>query len=303
MTPQQLAQQRSAAIEQLEAQVAAAAEGAQRELYERLLAQLKDIQADPTTLYGILAEYQRAVLVPLAYTYGQAMLNLPALNVAYFQGLDVAGYQALKAPLTDFLAARLGVDATGAVVSGGYLDLLAGSTVVRQQVLIYAFNAQAGIAGAPGSAGLNAYREGLRQLVLGGDRQAEGLVSSLYREAADDFSKNDRKLQSIAGERLGLTASLYQGGLIDSSRLFCVVRNGKVFLDSEIELFGTSKDAFGGYTNKKAGLFSGKTTPYTPEVDAGGHKCRHTYHRIPNLIALRMRPELAENDKGELYIK
>lgn len=296
-SPSELAQQRSAAIEQLEAQVAAAAEGAQKELYETLLAQLKDIQADPTTLYSILAEYQRAVLVPLAYTYGQAMLNLPALNVAYFEALDVAGYQALKAPLTDFLAARLGVDATGAVVSGGYLDLLAGSTVVRQQVLTFAFQAQAG------GIGLEGYKQGLKQLVLGDDKPAEGLVSKLYREASDDFSRNDRALQAVAGERLGLSAALYQGGLIQSSRAFCKVRNGKVFLDSEIAKFGTKADTYGGYTNKSQGQFSGKTEPYTAATDLGGYGCRHSLHYIPNLIALRMREDLAEDKDGKLYIK
>ncbi len=297
MTPEQLARQRQQAIADLEAQVAAAADGAQRELYEQLLASLKDIHADPAALYPLLASYQAAVLAPLAYTYGQAMLALPELNVAYFQALDVAGYQALKAPLTDFLTARLGVDASGAIVPGGYLDLLAGNTQVRQQVLVWAYGQQAS------STGLVAYKEGLRQLVTGGDKPAEGLVRQLLRDAGDDFSRNDRALQTISGERLGLTAALYQGGLIDSSRPFCKVRNGKVFLRSEVAKFGTKADAYGGYTNKSKGEFSGKSDPYNPETDLGGYSCRHTLHFIPNSIALSMRADLGESDKGELYIK
>lgn len=288
MTPTELAQQRLAAIAELEAQVATAAEGAQRELFERLLAQLKDIQADPTTLYALLAEYQRTVLVPLAYTYGQAMLHLPQLNVSYFQALDVAGYQALKAPLTSFLSARLGVDAAGAIVPGGYLDLMAG-TGLQRALLTYAYSTQAtGI-------GLSAYRDGLRQLVTGGDKPAEGLVRSMYAEAQEAFSQSDRAIQAIAAKKLGLTAFLYMGGVIATSRPFCVARNGKVFLDSEVEKFGTKADKYLGYTNKAEGLFSGKTSPYSAFVDLGGYGCKHSLSAISNTIALKMRPDLKED--------
>lgn len=295
-SPAELAQQRLKAIADLEQQVANAADAAQKELYGRLLERLQDIHADPSLLPALLAEYHNTVLVPLVYTYGQAMLHLPELNVAYFQALDVAGYQHLRAPLTDFIAARLGIDSQGNAVRGGFLDLLGSNTAASQQVIRYAYGAQAG------SAGITAYREGLKQLVLGGDKAAEGLVRTLYRESMDDFSRNDRQLQTVAATRLGLRAYLYQGGLIQGSRPFCKVRNGKVFLDSEIELFGTSKDKYPGYTNKKEGLFSGKSEPYQPFTDLGGYSCRHTLNAIPNVVALRMRPGLAENDKGELYV-
>lgn len=297
MTPEQLAQQRLAAIADLEAKLTAAADGAQRQLYEQLLANLKDIHASPAALYPLLAQYQATIIAPLVYTYGQAMLHLPELNVAYFQTLDVAGYQALKAPLTEFLTARLGVDATGAIVPGGYLDLMAGNTQVRQQVLTWAYGQQAS------GTGLQAYKEGLRQLVTGGDKAADGLVQKMLSEAGDTFAQTDRALQSLSAERLGLQAYLYVGGLIDSSRPFCRVRNGKCFTDFEIALFGTSKDKYGGYTSKKEGLFSGKSEPYEPLINAGGYGCRHGFSAVPNSIALGMRADLGENDKGRLFIK
>lgn len=295
--PAILAQRRTDAIAALEAQIATAADDAQRDLYERLLARLQDVYTTPALLPALLQEYATATLLPLAYAYGSAMLQLPALNVSYFKELDVAGYQALKAPLTEFLAGRLGVDATGAVVPGGYLDLLAGNTVVRQQVLTYAYSAQAS------GTGLEAYRVGLKQLVLGGDKPAEGLVATLYREAGDDFSRNDRALQTIAAKELGLQAFLYQGGLIDTSRPFCRVRNGKAFADFEIRKFGTKVDAFGGYSDKKAGKFSGKSEPYDPFTDCGGYGCRHGLHAIPNLVALRLREDFGEDKDGKLFIK
>ncbi len=107
----------------------------------------------------------------------------------------------------------------------------------------------------------------------------------------------------MAAKELGLQAYLYQGGLIKSSRLFCKKRDGKVFTDFEIARFGTVKDAYGGYTNKAEGVFSGKTEPYDPVVDLGGYGCRHGLSAIPNVLALRMRADLAEDKEGRLYIK
>ena len=296
-SPEQLAAQRVAAIEALEAQLAGHVSEAQRLLYEGLLARLQDIHADPGILPGLLAEYTNTVLLPLAGFYAEQLLALPGLNVEYFAGLELADYARLRAPLTSFLTQRLGVDAAGAVVPGGYLSLLQGDTTVAKQVLTYAYQSQAS------GAGLTAYRDGLNALILGGDATALGVVQSLYKSSGDDFAQADRMLQTIAAKELGLSAFLYQGGLIVGSRAFCKVRNGRVFVDFEIAKFGTSKDSYGGYTNKAEGLFSGKPDPYDPMTDCGGYSCRHHWHGVPNVTALRMRPDLGESEKGELYIK
>lgn len=295
--PTQLAARRLAAIEQLQQQLAGHVETAQRELLRGLLARLEESYADPSTLAGIMAEYQVAVGLPLAVFYAQALLTLPLHTETYFAALDVAGYKALRAPLASFLEKRLGVTAAGLPVPGGWLSTVVGDTTAQREVLGYAYSAQAS------GVGLEAYRAGLTDLVTGASSAAQGLVGKLYQEAADSFNQNDRQLQQLSAQQLGLRAYLYQGGLIASSRPFCQVRNGKVFLDWEIALFGTKEDAFGGYTTKKLGLFSGKPVSYDPMVDAGGYACRHGYSAIPNLVAIRMRPELGENTRGELYIK
>jgi hypothetical protein len=297
MTPSEAAAQRLAAIEALQAQLAGHIDTAQRELLRGLLARLEDTYADPSTLAAILTEYQATVALPLAVFYAQALLTLPLHTATYFATLDVAGYQQLRAPLASFLEQRLGVTATGQPVAGGWLSTIIGDTTAQREVLTYAYQAQAS------GAGLEAYRAGLTDLVAGANNATQGLIGKLYREAADSFNQNDRQLQQLSAQRLGLKAYLYQGGLIASSRAFCVTRNGKVFLDWEVEAFGTKADAYGGYTNKAEGLFSGKSQPYDPFVDCGGWNCRHGLHAIPNLVAIRLRPELAENDRGELYLK
>ena len=298
--PREAARRRSAAVAALEARLGAHVDEAARILWEGLLTRLKDIHADPGLLPALLQEYANTVLLPLASFYGQSLLALPGHQTDYFAALDVAGYQKLRAPLADFLTARLGVDAQGLPVAGGYLATIAGDTTVARQVLTYAYAAQAS------GVGLNAYRDGLNSLVLGsGPAAANGLgvVQTLYKNSGEDFAQADRMLHTIAAKELGLAAFLYQGGLIDTSRPFCVARNGRVFLDVEIAKFGTSKDAYGGYSNKKEGLFNGKPDPYTPAVDLGGYRCRHFLHALPAVVALSVRDDLAQDAKGRLMVR
>lgn len=298
--PQEAARKRSAAIQSLEDLLNQHVEEAQKLLWEGLLARLKDIHADAATLPLLLTEYANTVLAPLAAFYGQSLLHLPGLQLDYFAALGLTDYQRLRAPLTGFLTARLGLDSAGNLLPGGYLSATMGAVKdgLTKQVLTYAYSAQAS------GVGLNAYRDGLNALVLGsGSGAALGVVQQLYKSAADDFSQADRMLQKLSAKELGLRAALYQGGIIASTRLFCEVRNGRCFVDFEIARFGSKEDAYGGYTRKSEGLFAGKTDPYDPWTDCGGHNCRHTWHFVPNVTALRMRPDLAENDKGELFIK
>lgn len=296
MGAEEAARARLAAIEGLQATLAGHADAAQRELLNGLLTKLQQTLDDPLTLAPLLAEFTHAVAVPLVLAYAEGLLTLPGLQVDYFQSLGLTNYAALKRPLASFLEARFGITAAGQLVPGGYLSTLVDDTTAQRELLQFAYQAQAS------GLGLQGYRAGLEQLVTGGNT-ARGLMETLYQEAGDTFNQADRVLQTIAAKELGLTAYLYQGGLIESSRPFCKARNGKVFLDWEIARFGTSKDAYPGYTNKAAGLFSGKSVPYSPFQDLGGWNCRHGLNAIPGVVAIRLRPELAEDASGKLYSK
>lgn len=297
MLPIEAARARLLAIEALQTALAGHIDAAQRELLAGLLTQLQQTLDDPLTLAPLLAEYTQAVAVPLALAYAESLLTLPSLQIDYFAALGMTNYAALKRPLSAFLETKFGITAAGGIVPGGWLSTYA---VPDQQVLRhlveFAYQAQAS------GVGLTEYRAGLTQLVTGGPK-GQGLVAQLYQEAADTYNQADRALSQLAAKELGLTAYLYQGGLIASSRAFCVARDGKVFLDYEIARFGTKRDLFGGYTNKADGVFSGKPEPYDPATDLGGYNCRHGINPIPNLVALRLRPGLAADAKGRLYVK
>lgn len=110
------------------------------------------------------------------------------------------------------------------------------------------------------------------------------------------FDRYDRQTANEYSSALQLDFAIYQGGIIEDSRDFCIERNGKVFTREEILAFGTSKDKFGGYTNKSAGEFRGKWRPglkvYDPLQDMGCYNCRHHWDWISYELASRLRPEL-----------
>lgn len=298
-TPEQQAQLRLQAIAELEKQLATDLSGMQRSLYDGLLQNLETTYEDPEQLTTILAEFLQAVHLPVVVAFGESLLDLVQLNLNYVEAIaPTVDLVALRAPLDDWLRMVYGIGENGQPLRGGYLNSLLADTTVAQELRLYAYRAQ--LSGV----GLTQYREGLRELVLDTSEAGggQGIYQKLYRESADQFSQSDRLLQDIVGQKLGWTAALYQGGLIDTSRAWCRVRNGKVFLREEIDRMGTAQDSYGGYTNKQAGEFSGKTNPWDVMVDAGGHGCRHTWNFLPNTAAMNLRPNLKENDKGQLYI-
>lgn len=117
-------------------------------------------------------------------------------------------------------------------------------------------------------------------------REVPGAVEKeLNSKTFDSFQQYDRQLQKGIAEDLGLNYAIYQGGLIKTSREFCIERNDRIFHKDEIALFGTPNDKYEGYSDKSKGEFSGKSKPYNPFIDAGGINCRHAYDWISDELA------------------
>lgn len=129
-----------------------------------------------------------------------------------------------------------------------------------------------------------------------GDEEFSGLVQSHFRTIIwDVYAEFDRQVGYKTAVCLGYRSAIYEGGLIDHSRDFCIERNGKVFTFEEMNKFGTPDDEYGGYSNKSTGDFDGKPkVDYDPFYDQGGYNCRHAYSFIPDRLAIRLRPELKE---------
>jgi len=102
------------------------------------------------------------------------------------------------------------------------------------------------------------------------DRWTKDIYTQYQRAAANEVRK-----------QLGFEHAIYEGGLIETSRLFCEEKNGLVFTEEEIKEWENED-------------WPGKNEGYVPELDCGGYNCRHRLRWISPELAKQLRPELKQ---------
>lgn len=110
----------------------------------------------------------------------------------------------------------------------------------------------------PEGIGLKDLRETLYKNVI------DGNVSEKYfaRWTGDIYSQYQRVAANQVRKKIGLKHARYAGGLIETSRPFCIERNGNTYTEEEIESWADED-------------FQGKPDTYDPIIDLGGYNCRH----------------------------
>ena len=283
-------------------------------LYTTLLAHADRILANPASMGLLFNKFNQAEHVPVLQQFGLDLLTIKNLNDGYFQGavgdtlggvaVNTALFENVQQQVEKLITDRFGIKPNGDIVSGGLFDLFSQDTTVRRQIQQFAYTQKAA------GVGLQKFTKNLKSFVQGEPSadgpgaQTKGVWSRHYNTVAyDTYQQADRVAQQAFAEGLNMSAFLYLGGTIQTTRLFCRVRDGKVFLRSEIDKFGTSTDTYGGYENKAIGYFSGKPkSAYAPFTDAGGYSCRHHFSAISDREALRRRADLQKGTGGKLQL-
>jgi len=266
---------------------------AQASLYEYVLESWDSLRKSTLpTFKRVWGKFFETDYEPLIESFASDMREVVKLNEVYFDA---------KVP-TEQLFEQLGISETGAIAKEGYVSTILQDQTIKREVQIAISRTKqlkfdqkvkedikALIKGTPKTEAAAA-----RQGVV--ERFTEQSVTPTYNEA-DRIIQNDMAIVSY------MDAGMYTGGLIDTSRPFCVERNRKIFLRSEIAKFGTSEDKWGGYTDKSTGTFSGKPkTGYDPFTMLGGYKCRHHLSWLADEFAVRKDPTLEIVD-GKLVRK
>lgn len=225
-------------------------------------------------------EFMEDKIKPIMEGFSSNVNKLTNLNKRYFDSINKgANHQSIK----DQVLSTIGI--SGTVVLGGSLlySILTDREVISTIKSIVFGSIGAGIT-------VTALRVAVEEIVA---RKDGGLIKNLFEKTIPDpYVKLDRFIGGKYATDLQLNYAIYQGGIIKTSRDFCIVRNNKVFSRDEILKFGTSSDEFGGYTNKATGEFQGKTDPYNPFLDLGGYNCRHQFDWVSDELAFNLRPEL-----------
>ena len=100
-----------------------------------------------------------------------------------------------------------------------------------------------------------------------------------YSNTHDLYNQYQMICRNESRKKLGLRFAIYQGGLRDDSRQFCIERNGKCYSESEIQQWEKLD-------------FQGKSKNYNPLYDSGGINCVHRLDWISDELAKRLRPDL-----------
>ena len=170
---------------------------------------------------------------------------------------------------------RFGATATGAIKKGGILSNICNTSKVIGLVKNVA------VRGIANRQPLREYQKEIERFIIPDDKKGL-LETELLEKSQDLFSIIDRETGNNYAVELGLNYAIYQGGIIRTSRPFCLERNNKVYSKKEIESWATLD-------------FQGKSEPYNPFVDCGGYNCRHQLDWISDELAYRLRPDLKKN--------
>jgi hypothetical protein len=116
----------------------------------------------------------------------------------------------------------------------------------------------------------------------------------------DLYQQYDRAYNQMIGNEFGFNYFIYQGGLIEDSRDFCVCHNNKVWSVEEMKTWVTWTPSQGeypaGYKVKAKDLYSVPSymnyPGYDPGLNLGGYHCRHSQGWISDELAFEKRPDL-----------
>lgn len=278
----------------LESNVSALQKRLYRQLFDKLLDVLKTEEGNIVNNDGNIAKVSvvdkifKDLEKELAKVMRSVTSDYSAIlkqNQEYFSQFNIALFKSVKTNVTAAMQARAGFTSKGFEPDGFIDSFIKDKTIartVKQTILSGVLN------GKP----LKELFKTLDATIQGTDTTSGVLENHFRTYVYDTYSQFDRESNNQFAIQLDINYAIYAGGLVDASRDFCIVRNGKVFTRAEIQAFGTPKDKFGGYTNKSKGEFAGKNKGYVPERDMGGHNCGHTYDWITYELAKALRPDI-----------
>lgn len=135
----------------------------------------------------------------------------------------------------------------------------------------------------PDGISLKELREQLQSVIVD-----KSIAQKYYKRWTHDiYSQYERVAANQVRVTLGLKFAIYQGGLINDSRSFCIQRNDKCYSEEEIKKW------------KDLNWIGKPESGYDPITDLGGYNCRHRLDWISERLAYRLRPDLDPKNKGK----
>lgn len=209
--------------------------------------------------------------------FAKDLNDLQGLNNTYFSIVadDQKQFNTAKREVNSIMKKRIGITTEGGVKSGGYLDRLITDKTLSDKVKKATYRS------VTSGVSLLDFTSRIKKLIVGSEKVNGGLQKHFSTFAYDTYAQYDRANQRLFAVKLDLKAFIYAGGLIQSSRKFCIKRNGQVYTTDEAQKWKNDPDLI---------KVDGET--YDPLIDCGGPNCRHSPNFISRSSAIRMRPDL-----------
>lgn len=202
-----------------------------------------------------------------------------------FEQMAQKRFRSIQKAVNARVRKRIGIGPRGERIEGGYLDSLFTSEAMRNEVKQVV--SKSVIAGQP-------MNKLIRQLeiTIKGTREVDGTLSRYFRGyVLDTYQQFDRATNDEYAKRLELDTFIYQGGLIETSRKFCIDRDNKVFTKDEAEKWRRSCDLPRKKTDPKC---PNPVIDYQPTEDLGRWNCRHRTRYVSRELAVQLRPDLKQ---------
>lgn len=268
-TRAQIAAKKSALIITEEAKIIRKIELIQGNIYDLILPDLVDVanrkkNGRPYSLNTIFTKFKKAYASQfpevMRATY-LAASGVTDLNQAYFGTMvSPASLKDIADKTRQAVSNRLGISPSGKVIKNGFTDKVLGSKRAQNDFVKTVNKLVAS------NADVNKMHNDIKAFIVGGDGST-GNLERYYRTTSQDIVMHiDRGNSLIYADELDLQHFMYGGGLITTSRSFCIDKSRKIFTRSEAQKW---KDT--AFIKK---MYGGK--PYDPIVDMGGYGCRHT---------------------------
>ena len=215
----------------------------------------------------------------LVKDYAAYLIEISGKNAEYYYSIGIDREKvAAIAESVDLIRRVIGIDEAGELVRSGYLYRLAAAESVREQVKQYVLTSIAS------GQSLKQFQSGLKGLVQGSNDVNGALLQYWDNYAYDQFNRV-REINNLHfKDEIGLKYFVYQGGLIRTSRAFCVKKNGKVFSEEE---------AVRNWPNDPDLIDKAHVATYNPLIDRGRYNCRHFLMWISEEMANELKQQQA----------
>lgn len=224
----------------------------------------------------VFSDYVKTDGVTIAKTIMDGINQILDFNGKYYKNFAThAELAPLKTQVVDLVQSWLGLKGNGLLEGNGYLQKTISDPRVLGDLKRFALNS------VMNQQGYKATLQNVKTFI-DGNKATSGLLEKYSRNFVyDTYSQVDRAASGIFADKLGLNYAIYEGGIIKTSRQFCIDHNGNVYTREEIANFDPPE---------------AKQPNYNPFQDLGGFGCRHHLNWISYAIAVQLRPDLAEPD-------